>query len=1056
MSTPRNEMILASAGSGKTYALTNRYVALLAGGAAPERIVALTFTRKAAGEFFDEILKKLADAAGDATKAQKLTEDIGRPGLGPADFLALLRKVTEAMHRLRLGTLDSFFAQIVGAFPFELGLAGKFEVLEEAAARAEQERVLRRMFTRAGALTEAQMEFIEAFKRATFGREEKRLGEMLENFLQEHQQTYLDAPVAELWGDPARIWPVRNEWLDGRPDTKRALTVLRSWLAAAAPAEKQRKRWEDFLAAAAAWTPGATLPRELAYVLDKALAAWPELRRGAVTLEFDRKKQELDAAAGTALADLTRGIVGGELRRRLETTRGIFAVLHGYESFYGETVRRVGRLTFADVQRLLAPGAGAPTLAQTAGEGRLLIDYRLDAAIDHWLLDEFQDTSFGQWSVLKNLIDEAVQDAAAGRSFFCVGDVKQAIYQWREGDPALFREIFNHYNAAIPGTIVERPLVESWRSGPPLITMVNAVFGAGEALAKLFPGAASAAWNAEWREHRTAVPERAGQAALLHAEDEEGRWRMALRLLREIRPLERGLTCAVLVRKNETATALADFLRREGRLPAVAESDLRVCADNPLGAALLALAQAAAHPGDTLAWEHARMTPLGVVLAEEGLVGREQVLARVVGQIHAEGFERWARWWLARLEQGWEKDDAFTRLRARQFVAAAAEFDATGRRDTAEFVEFMRGHKARDAEGASVVRVMTVHRAKGLGFDVVILPDLEGNTIAERRKGLAVRKTEDRAVDWVLDLPPEIFHRQDSVLEAHVADAKAAACYENLSVLYVALTRAKRGLYVITEPPGKSSSANYPRLLADTLGGETQEVRVGGTVLAGAWRAGEADWFAALQPEEAKSKVVALSPLAGARRAPRWLARRPSGERAGATELAQLFSLPRGSATDFGAAVHRILAEVEWGPAADLEAFWTRWKEPAAAVAEARAVLRAPELAEVWARPTETTEVWRERAFEMLLAGVWVTGVMDRVVIKRGADGRAVGATVYDFKTDKIEDMDDLPKVTARHEGQMAHYQKAAATLTGLNLAKVDTVLVFTRSRRAVKMRLYG
>ena len=53
MNTPRHVMILASAGSGKTYALTNRYVQLLAGGAEPERIVALTFTRKAAGEFFD-------------------------------------------------------------------------------------------------------------------------------------------------------------------------------------------------------------------------------------------------------------------------------------------------------------------------------------------------------------------------------------------------------------------------------------------------------------------------------------------------------------------------------------------------------------------------------------------------------------------------------------------------------------------------------------------------------------------------------------------------------------------------------------------------------------------------------------------------------------------------------------------------------------------------------------------------------------------------------------------------------------------------------------------
>lgn len=1050
MSTPRNEMILASAGSGKTYALTDRYVALLAGGAAPERIVALTFTRKAAGEFFDEILKKLADAAGDSARAEKLANDIGRPGLGAGDFLSLLRKMTEAMHRLRLGTLDSFFAQIVGAFPLELGLAGQFEVLEEAAARAEQERVLRRMFTRAGALTEAQQEFVEAFKRATFGREEKRLTEMLEDFLQGHQQTYLAAPAEAVWGNPARIWPEGNEWIEGRPDAKRALMTLRAWLTAAAPLEKQRKRWEDFLAAAEAWTPGAVLPRELAYVLDKALEAWPELRRGPVTLEFDRKKQELDAAASAALADLTRSIVGGELRRRLETTRGIFAVLQGYERFYGEAVRRAGRLTFADVQRLLAPEAGAPMLAQTAGEGRLLIDYRLDAAIDHWLLDEFQDTSFGQWSVLKNLIDEAVQDPAGGRSFFCVGDVKQAIYQWREGDPALFREIFNHYNAAAPGAIAERPLVESWRSGLPLIEMVNAVFGARSKLAELFPGAASTAWNAEWREHRTAVPQRTGQAALLHAEDEEGRWRTTLSLLREIRPLERGLTCAVLVRKNTTATALADFLRREGGLPAVAESDLRVCADNPLGAALLALVQAAAHPGDTLAWEHVRMTPLAAVLAQEGLEHRERVTARVLEQIHAEGFERTMQWWLARLEPRWESGDAFTRLRARQIAAAAGEFDATGRRDTAEFVEFMREYKARDAEGASVVRVMTVHRAKGLGFDMVILPDLEGKTLEERRDGLAVRKTKDRAVDWVLDLPPETFRHRDPVLQAYVTEARAAACYENLSLLYVAMTRAKRGLYVITKPPGDSKSANFPRLLADTLGTATLEVQVGGAVLSGAWSTGDAVWFAASRAKEEATDESRLAPLVGAKRAPRWVARRPSGEGAAAPGFAQLFSLERSGAMDFGTAVHRLLAEVEWGPVVDIEARWAQRTEPADVVREASAVIQEASLASVWVRPTATSEVWRERAFEMLLDGVWITGVMDRLVVERDPVGRARRATVYDFKTDRVDET-GVAAAAARHEGQMAFYRQAAAKLTGLSMGAVDAVLVFTRARRLVK-----
>jgi ATP-dependent helicase/nuclease subunit A len=80
-----------------------------------------------------------------------------------------------------------------------------------------------------------------------------------------------------------------------------------------------------------------------------------------------------------------------------------------------------------------------------AQEARLYIDYRLDCKLDHWLLDEFQDTSDLQWEVLRNLADEILQDASGQRSFFYVGDVKQAIYGWRGGNARLFGKILEQY-----------------------------------------------------------------------------------------------------------------------------------------------------------------------------------------------------------------------------------------------------------------------------------------------------------------------------------------------------------------------------------------------------------------------------------------------------------------------------------------------------------------------------------------------------------------------------------------------------------------------------------
>src|SRR6185436_2173350 len=99
-------------------------------------------------------------------------------------FRDMLRAVVDAMPRLRLGTLDGFFARIARAFPLELGLTGDFEVLQEHAARIERRRVLQRIFARLpGGLDAAQREFVESFKRATFGAEEKQLGARLDGFL---------------------------------------------------------------------------------------------------------------------------------------------------------------------------------------------------------------------------------------------------------------------------------------------------------------------------------------------------------------------------------------------------------------------------------------------------------------------------------------------------------------------------------------------------------------------------------------------------------------------------------------------------------------------------------------------------------------------------------------------------------------------------------------------------------------------------------------------------------------------------------------------------------
>jgi len=1037
MKVGRHEMIRASAGAGKTYALTQRFVGLLAAGAAPERIVALTFTRKAAGEFFDQILAKLAGAAVDSARARKLAQEIGVPGLGAADFLRLLRTMVDAMPRLNLGTIDGFFARVVRSFPFELGLDGEFRIMEDAPARRERRRVLRRMFTAAGRPDAAQREFIEAFKRATFGLEEKQLARLLDAFLSEHAETFLDAPQAGQWGNPAAIWPDGCSWLDAAGGREAAAQMFQTVLAAEELGEKQRARLEQFLAALPDWLPGAPLPKPVEYLLRNAFASWPNLEE--ITLE--RRKVSLSPEARTALRALVGAIAGAELDRRLEMTRGLFAVLQGYERNYHDAVRRAGRLTFADVLRLLLPGAGAPLLTG-GGPGRdpemarLAIDWRLDTRFDHWLLDEFQDTSFAQWSVLRNLIDEVVQDPEQRRSFFYVGDVKQSIFGWRGGDPELFHEIFSHYNAVAPGTIAEGRLDASWRSGPAVIAMVNAVFGNAGVVDELVPSASAERWNKEWREHTSARAGLEGRAELRTAPDEPGRFAETLRLLVEIDPLARGLEAVILVRTNDTASAMAEYLRREGGLAAVAESDRPVATDNPLTAALLALLRVAAHPADTMAREHLAMTPLAALMAEAGLAEPDALAESVLGSIHAMGFAGTIELWLNRLVPVLA-GDPFSLGRGRTLAAAAADFDASGSRDVAEFLEFAENLAKRESDTAGAIRVMTVHKAKGLGFDLVILPDLEGQTLADRRRGLAVSKAEDRSIEWVLKMPDRIFVERDPVLAAQLAAEQASAAYENLCVLYVAMTRAKRAMYVITEPvPANSTSRNFPMLLQKALGA--------------GWSQGPERWFASLSAEpappaptpEAEPALPAL-----VRRRVRHPAVAPSAAEAGVLAGAQLFDLERGSAAEFGHEVHELFSLVEWNEPGTWERLARTWKDCGAAADEVLACLRAPDLEELWARQPRV-ELWRERAFEVLIGESWVTGIFDRVTIERDPAGRATAARVFDFKTDRVETRQEVAAAVARHAAQMNLYRRVVALLAGLGEGQVVCELVFTRRRK--------
>jgi ATP-dependent helicase/nuclease subunit A len=311
-----------------------------------------------------------------------------------------------------------------------------------------------------------------------------------------------------------------------------------------------------------------------------------------------------------------------------------------------------------------------------------------------------------------------------------------------------------------------------------------------------------------------------------------------------------------------------------------------------------------------------------------------------------------------------------------------------------------------------------------------------------------VQKALDRSVEWVFDLPGKLFHMQDDVLSAYVRSAEAEACYESLSLLYVALTRAKHALYIITKRPGSSTSRNFPKLLAETLGETTQPIAVGTQVFEGGYVVGTADWYADMhsEPSDVTARVVGLIDEPGFRSRTQLMARRPSGEHHAELFGPRLFSLDQSRATGFGTTVHRLLSEVEWsGPdAAQIVETWRTREPDDVAVEQAIACLKAPALAGIWRKPN-FGEVWRERAFEVVIDQDWITGIFDRVVVERDHKGRAFRVSVIDFKTDQVSSAGECAAASGRYAQQLEHYRRVAGVLTGVPLEQITCVLAFTR-----------
>ncbi|MBN2099436.1 MAG: UvrD-helicase domain-containing protein, partial [Dehalococcoidia bacterium] len=713
---------------------------------------------------------------------------------------------------------------------------------------------------------------------------------------------------------------------------------------------------------------------------------------------------------------------------------------------------------------------------QPSAEARLYIDYRLDCKLDHWLLDEFQDTSDLQWEVLRNLADEILQDSSGRRSFFYVGDTKQAIYGWRGGNARLFSQILDRYG----GLIELSRLNTSFRSCQSVIDAVNAVFGGIPA--GVLPEGAVTQWQRSWQWHQCEKDEvpADGYAVVIEPSSDEGsmkpsdedRYRVVARLMQEIDPLRKGLSVAVLVRSNRAGEEVVDCLRRECGGMRIIHEGRAFIKDNPVVSVMLSLVQFAAHPGDTFAWRHLQMSPLQEYFVGQGL-NRNNLPLLLLRELQAEGFQSLIRQWGFRLEAAHQLDD-FGRKRLGELTNAAIEFDQTGSRDCNSFLRFIDSYEIHDLAASEAIRVMTIHQSKGLGFDIVMLPDLQSDNMAGGgQPGLVLaRELELGRPLWALQMPRRIVAQSDDVLKEQVAAADETAAFEALCLLYVAMTRARQGLYIITSFPGKGSKVLTPaaflkqQLTGDPKPTQGRPLRIGEDEAVCLYEVGNPRWHAQ-EPEKARPPAgfaaVQLPPdfsrQPSLRR--RLVCVQPSQRPETSQKASLLFAPDARDALDLGTAVHQIFEKVPWIDEVDVESLIAEWGEASMvredlkqkAVGVFRQAIAATRIRRVLARPPGNVTLWREKRFEIVIGNRWVSGAFDRIVVLRDQKGKALGATVFDFKSDEVPEEAALADLVRQYKPQMETYRSALSRMLGLGVAKVDSKLVLVRLGNVVDLR---
>ena len=695
----------ASAGSGKTFMLVVRYLSLLFQGAEPSKILALTFTNKAAREMSERVIQTLEEleSRGEFEEIIKVTE------LSREHILSRRQKILNEFlnANTKIMTIDSFFTQILRKFSLYASLMPDFSTFS-----SQHELKLMSRFLKEVSVAGKRNTLINLSLES-----KKRLGDIFmlldEFYTKKEELSHLKFSKQESHHVEAKAM----EALGG-------LQALVSNCKGASPTLIKAVQAENFDAL-----------REKTWVVKESLEYW--VFKKCFSLE-------MNAYLHTIQESLKEYYDIKEQNFFYGLSELVAIYVKSKKALYQED----SELSFSDVTSLVYE------ILHFLHDSEFLY-FRLDAQIEHMLLDEFQDTSILQYEILKPLISEitAGNGIFENGSFFFVGDVKQSIYRFRGGVSALFGEVVEQ-NA----TQVEQ-LLTNYRSQKEVIEFVNRVF------------------KDKIKNYSPQLVRAEAQGGYVEVLESDAPLEETVNQVKKLIALGANVDdIAILCATNGDGEMIKNQLQEQG-IEVVTETTTKLINQRSVGAIIEYLKYLYFNE------EIYKRNFFALIEQEPRAIAKVDLNNRSLVDIVKRAIDEFKLF-----------NDSFHLIR---FVSTIANYP-----DIESFIfEYERLDTEAAASDISGVRVLTVHKSKGLEYDHVIVMD-------RLKKAPPARDAIIYDYDGIslqnIYLRTKGRGELDSAY-ANALDKEKQLVYEDsLNALYVAFTRAKQSLMIVRKPKDSS------------------------------------------------------------------------------------------------------------------------------------------------------------------------------------------------------------------------------------------------------------